>query len=351
MATATGKTEQVPTEDTTAEADEEQKGRSDDKCMGNRRVRTIILSILLLVFSIFAAGHLFASQELFSDNKDAPNMPAPVHDYVNGGYNAYNVIVSGLIFILVFSIVTIVLFFIPKCEGKQGRIPGLFLILGGVLYLCGWIAFISAQKDYIYDELTPDGKEDMDAIWLGWFGEALLYSGCAIFLGVDVLLLLFDSEGKRLFLNLGIICIVSILTMPAYFILSDNDNVDGAEAIGVGYLFLFGVTLAYIILYVFTCCTCGIRDRTITRIILCIFMVLGGLITAIGYWVFAGGSDAAMTLGSDDDEAKRVAYYIGYTIFIGGLVGAWTLDMAFDDIQGHMEVCCKCCRGPVSSSN
>ena len=179
---------------------------------------------------------------------------------------------------------------------------------------------------------------------LSWFGEAFLYSATAVALGTDVLLHIFQNEGRRLALNLLILCTASILTMPAYFILSggvDNsllivfpdDSGDGSEAIGTGYIIIMLVSALYIILYILTCCTCDCKDRKLMRIGLCVFLMIGGLITAIGYYVYAGGNDGFQQLGEKSDEAKRIAYYIGYTGLIGSLCFFWGIDIAWDDIK------------------
>ena len=153
------------TKDKGASADDEKKvGRSDDKCMGNRRIRTILLSAVLLVFSIFACGWLFVAQEAYTDcSDDNGNL---LRDVCGDLANGYNVIVSGLIITMVFSIAAIILLFIPNCENKGGRVAGVGLIIGGVLYCLGWVYYISVWKeDFIVYEIWPaDAQSDLDAI-------------------------------------------------------------------------------------------------------------------------------------------------------------------------------------------
>ena len=144
-------------------------------------------------------------------------------------------------------------------------------------------------------------------------------------MGIDVLLptkFLMEKETNRLLFNLGILCAVSIMTMTSYFIQSGNDN--WAEAIGTGYVIIMCASIAYIILFLLTCCTCDCKDKCATRAILAISLIIGGLITAIGYWVYSG---EGLT------EDTRVAYYVGYTILIGGLCTIWALDIAWDDVK------------------
>eukprot|EP01084_Bolivina_argentea_P000563 1058_1 len=230
---------------------------------------------------------------------------------------------------------------IPSCENKQGRISGIGLILGAILYICGWIYFISTYKDAAYDGWTDEEKEDWDAEFLSWFGEALMYSATSTILGIDVLLQIFQNEANRLAINLGVLMIVCMLVMPAYYI---KDG-DGVEAIGTGYIIIMLTAAVYIILYVLTCCTCDCKDRTIVRIVLCIALFVGGLVTACGYYVYAGGNDGFAQLGDEGDEAKRIAFYVGYTILTGGLCFIWGIDIAWDDVKerDQVQACCKGC--------
>lgn len=305
-----------------------EKGKSDDKCIGNRRFRTILLCAILLAFAIFAAGQLWGLVETASDLGDSSAATTMLH--------GANLIFSGLIFAMLFLVVQLVLLFIPACDPSsngKARIPGIGLLLGAALYIFGWVLHITGEKEgFNYDNLPSDLQEDLDAQWLGLFGEALLFGATLTFMAIDVLLparLLFESEWNRLLGNLAILLTVAILNMPAYFI----QDQDGAAIIGTGYIFVFLGALVYIILFVFTCCKSrpGIKDNTKVRLVLALLLFLGGVITAVGYYVYAGDTDQ---LGESGDEAKRVAYYVGYTILAGGLCTVWALDIAWDDIKG-----------------
>ena len=157
-------------------------------------------------------------------------------------------------------------------------------------------------------------------------------------MGIDVLIpakLLMEKEGNRLLFNLGILCAVSILTMSSYFIQSGSEYVyeeqqGPAAVIGTGYIIIMLVTIVYIVLYIFTCDKC--TDRCCTRLIIALGLIIGGLITAIGYWVYAGETSP----GCDDpdcQEPEEISYFVGYTILIGGLCTIWALDIAWDDVK------------------
>jgi len=312
----------------TANVEPKQKGKSDDKCIGNRRFRTMILCVICATFGIFAFGQLWLLVEDANDLDDS-------FDGVANWQHGARLIFSGLIFSLVFLIVTLVLLFFPACNpstSKQARLPGLGLLLGAFLYIFGWVLYITGQKEaYNYEALPSDTQEDLDAAWVGQFGEALLFGATVAFMAIDMLIparLLFESEFNRLLGNLAILLTVAVLEMPAYFII----DADGAWLVGTGYIVIFIVGLVYMVLYLFTCCKTapGIKDSPMVRKVLAALLLLGGVLTAIGYYWIAGGGD---TLGGEGDEAKRVAFYIGYTILAGGLCTVWALDIAWDDIK------------------
>jgi len=331
MATATEQ-QPAPANNNDQGDGEKQKGKSDDKCIGNRRIRTILLSGLLFAFAIFAAGYIFQIVDLAKTAKDGCNDC----DHYPGLVHGANFIAAGLIFCMIFLIIQMILLFIPACnpsKNAQARIPGIGNILGGGLYLFGWIYYISKSKEISgYDSFSDDLKSDLDAIWLAQFGEALLFAGSVILMGIDVLIparLLMEKEGTRLLFNLGIMCVTAILTTGAYLIQSGSDLLadetkSAAAAIAAGYIILAIVTLLWMILFIVTCDKC--TDTCMTRVIIGIGMAIGGLVTAVGYWVYAGE-------GLGDENGEGVAFYVGYTILIGGLCTIWGLDILWDDVK------------------
>ena len=132
---------------------------------------------------------------------------------------------------------------------------------------------------------------------------------------------------------------VSSLCFGAYYaaICAEDDTTciqfEGVEAIAFGLTIIFWTALVYIILYICTCCTCDLKDKLIVRLIIAIALVVGGVIAAIGYYVYAGNWGDIDDAG--DDGGEVIAYYIGYTILIGGLCVVWALDMAFDDFKNR----------------
>eukprot|EP01084_Bolivina_argentea_P027770 51586_1 len=327
------------------------KGQSDDGCIGNRRVRTIILSAILIAFSVFALAYVFDIQEMFAEIQDV-NDSAPEalqSDFVSNAYHSWNCVAAGLIITLAGAICAIVLFFIPGCDDKLGKVAGFVLILGGLLYIIGWIWFEVNKKNALQEEIfgvstwdtySDETKQRYNAGMWAKIGEALLMAISAILLGIDAMLQWYEDEAKRLSANLGLLLTVSIMVCNAYYlqICTEDDAIcavigqaDGVEAIATGYLIIFWVSLIYIILYICTCCTCDCKDNCIIRVILAIGLVVGGVLCSIGYYVYSGGFDDA---SNDDVAGKYVAFYIGYTILIGGLCIVWALDIALDDVRG-----------------
>eukprot|EP00484_Ammonia_sp_Unknown_P022841 CAMPEP_0197032384 /NCGR_PEP_ID=MMETSP1384-20130603/11072_1 /TAXON_ID=29189 /ORGANISM="Ammonia sp." /LENGTH=339 /DNA_ID=CAMNT_0042462033 /DNA_START=44 /DNA_END=1060 /DNA_ORIENTATION=- len=322
-----------------------EKGTSDDKCMGNRKVRTIFICACLFGFSLFAAGYLLLIVDRAKDEKESGCAGNLLVDcgLIDSLITGANCIWAGMFFIMFFSVVTSIVACIPTCNPSKNipaRLPALGLLLGAGLYIFGWVYYISKHKEMYYEFLpSDDAQEDQDAMYLAWFGEAIVYAATTVLLAVDLLIpsqFLMEDEFKRLFLNMGLLAVASIFIMPAYFVLSKENSVgtgpsglefgrEGAAVIGAGYIIIFLASITYIIVYVLTCCAkCNLKDTCAFRVALCLTLMAGGVITSIGYWIFSGEG-----LGEAGDEAKGVAYYVGYTGLIGGLCFIWAVDVAW----------------------
>lgn len=334
----------------------------DDGCIGNRRVRTIILAILFTVFFVFAAPYSQGSEQLYRDLADLPiggdlacalfslDSEVTCDDWAN----AWAFVFAGCIVCIVGAIAAVLLFLIPNCDDKLGRVAGFILIVGGIVYMIGWIWLIALIRpsDEIYDALPDETKNNLNGQLTSLFGEALLAGGSAILLGLDAAFQMYENEAFRLSSNLGLICAVSALCIGGYFsqvctdpITTDNpdgscfESPDGVEAIATGYLILFWVCLIYVILYILTCCTCDCKDKCLVRLIIAVALIIGGVMTAIGYYVYVGGEDVDLDSVDDDGAAslptKRIVYFIGYSVLIAGLAIVWALDMVFDDVKNR----------------
>ena len=75
-------------------------------------------------------------------------------------------------------------------------------------------------------------------------------------------------------------------------------------------------------------------NSCLVRTVLAAGLIIGGVITSIGYYVFSGGYENA---SMDTDSGKVVAYYIGYTVLVGGLPAVWALDIALDHIKNSSK--------------
>eukprot|EP01084_Bolivina_argentea_P000904 1654_1 len=328
------------------------KNDKDDGCIGNRRVRTIILSLLLVVFGVLGLAYVFEMQEYYADlNELQENVPDDMKsEWIQSGYNGWSCIAAGIFITIIGAICAIVLFFIPGCEDNLGRVSGFILIVGGVLYVIGWFIIVSAAKAELtkeypiigskWDAFPDETKTKLDAGWAAKIGEALLFGGSAVLLGIDALLHWFDDEAKRLSSNLGILMAVALLTANAYYLqICGEDELlcvepDGVAGIATGYVILFFTCLAYIVLYICTCCTCNCKDACLVRVIIGVALCIGGVLCAIGYYVMVGGMEDA---NSDDTQGKVVAFYIGYSVLIAGLPIVWALDIAMDDVKNNTK--------------
>eukprot|EP00483_Globobulimina_turgida_P003753 UN03759 len=190
---------------------DKKKGTSDDGCIGNRRVRTIILAIIICVFFVFATPMAQAYEEFYRDIADNDITCAVLElawglDDCADPANAWAFVMTGCIVAIIGCILAVLLFIIPSCENTLGRVAGVVLIIGGVLYIIGWIWWISIQRpdDDIYDLYSDEAKQQLDATLTAQFGEALLAGGSAILLGLDAFLQIYENEGFRLASNFGI---------------------------------------------------------------------------------------------------------------------------------------------------
>ena len=310
---------------------DDDKGSSDDGCIGNRRVRTILLSIIIGVFFVFASPFAQSNESDWRDGGDLTESYA----------NAWAFIFAGCIICIVGAIAAVLLFIIPGCDDKLGRVAGFVLIIGGIVYMIGWIWWVVKYNED-FGELAKlageDAERQFNARLAAWIGEALLAGGSAILLGLDAAFKMYGNEAFRLSSNLGIICTVSSLCIGAYYaqICGSDDTLcttpDGVEMIATGYLILFWICLIYIILYICTCCTCDCKDKCMIRLVIAITLVIGGVLTAIGYYVFVGADKDSF---DSDTYDSYIVYFVGYSILIAGLSIVWALDMVFDDVKNR----------------
>ena len=80
---------------------------------------------------------------------------------------AADVIFIGLILSMVFLLVMFLMLFTPKCDPntcRLARIPGIWLLLGAIMYLVGWIWWIIADRIVLeYDQLSSEEQTEKDA--------------------------------------------------------------------------------------------------------------------------------------------------------------------------------------------
>jgi uncharacterized membrane protein len=289
--------------------------------MGNKKVRTILLCSLLVAFVVF--GYAYWDYN-YKQLKDFPELLK--NDTIKQKENSYLIIMISAAIIAAFAIMAAILNFL-SCGLTIARICGFGLIIGGIGYLIGVFLFMDANK---CDSCTGDSKKRNDAELTIILAEGLAPSVTAILLGCDVMMDLFTDEHKRLFSNLGLLCIVGFMLAGGYGTRSDtataltsDDRKNAWATIASGGSIFAIFALIYVILYVFTCCTCDMKDSCFCRLIFAVGLVVGGLICAAGYYAYAD------TISHDE----TTTYYIGLTVLIAGLCILWAIDIMFDDFQ------------------
>lgn len=141
--------------------------KPNDKCIGNRRFRTILLCAVLELFCCLSAKYLWKlvhwSLERESMSDDCASCEAAAHSRAY----AADVIFIGLILSMVFLLVMFLMLFTPKCDPntyRLARIPGIWLLLGAIMYLVGWIWWIIADRIALeYDQLSSEEQTEKDA--------------------------------------------------------------------------------------------------------------------------------------------------------------------------------------------
>eukprot|EP01084_Bolivina_argentea_P109107 195014_1 len=265
---------------------------SNNKCIGNRKIRTIMLCLLLEEFSILATPH-------------------SIRQHMSSFLQ-----LSGLLFILICSFISMIRICTLKKKTKH-HLSGFGILFGSILYFSGYSWYMFSQ--------TPINISHFALI-----GEAFLYASTGIILGIDILLpslYILNHPHKRLLINFIILCIVSIFVIPSAVILDSVGVIFGS-----GYIIICIATLIYIILILAKCFSFNKLHYylylPIIRIILAIALMIGGVITCIGYYIFASdGVSLSYPYIIKHYNSKRLLYYIGYIIFIGGLCIMWSLDI------------------------
>jgi len=324
------------------------KGKNYDRndgCIGDRKVRTITFCVILIAFNAFGISYFLDQKDFWPDqNVDVPFYGDSCPKCVDAGH-AWTMIVAAAFTVIASSIFAIILFFV-NCDDKLGRAAGVGLVIGGALYIIGWTWYIALYHDMIdgiFDLVSDDTVDRINMMLCAWFGEALLPAACAFLLGLDVFMHLFDNESHRLAFNLLTIAVVAFLTGPVYYtLMEDDDSItvlnfagfmydsDAYPWIATGYMLLGCFCLLYVVLYICTCCTCDCKDNKIVRLFMALGLIVGGVLAAIGYWIYAG----EFTSDNADEPTNYTLYYIGYTIAVAGFPIMWALDVGVDDLRG-----------------
>ena len=133
------------------------KKGGDDGFIGNRKVRTIILSIILIIVVAMAWPYLLDQQEYYK-NWNSGIFSWTCGDLCQDLENAYTISVSGAALIIVSAICAMLLFFID-CDDKIGRITGVLLVIGGALYLIGWV-YLTDRLNQFWGDVIPILPQD-----------------------------------------------------------------------------------------------------------------------------------------------------------------------------------------------
>jgi len=280
---------------------------STDGFIGSRRIRTFLIGGLLCAWGILGGIGLFGLVKGF------------------GFYGFMNVVTGIAAFVLVGGCAAAI---VLHCLGKDGGIETYVgyavLITGIVICVAQVIGSFASKAGRIY--------------FFKIIGEGILPGGTAIFLGLDIVQDFMSKEDRRLFCNLALLATTACMCMMAYYdsskgvpaackLLKDFGasrkglGCGGWGAVGTGYLIIAATSITYCVLNFCSCITCGCDKNPMIRLIIAGFLIVGGVVTAIGYWVVS--------------NAISVSLGIGLSVLVGGLCVTWALDMGIvDDVKG-----------------
>eukprot|EP01084_Bolivina_argentea_P280829 480333_1 len=284
----------------------------DDPYIGNRVRRTIIISVLLVVF--FALGlPLFGKQcKHLLDTPEADTVSS--------------ICIICASSTIIFCATLLVLFFIRPFGDRYAKWLSFGLMIGGVLYFIACIVLSITTTNNINS----------------WGSESVIPSGLAVLLGFDVLWRSLNDEIKRVTIFFCFLALASGSLLVVYTFSPINNTF-----IYVGYLIIGGVTLvgAYITILCqdTTCCiSYCVKDRkckglstSYLRLLVTLILVGGSVSTVCGYYLHM---DRFTNVGKEkfnkEYGTELTVYYIGYGILFWASCNICALDIAIDDING-----------------
>ena len=120
------------------------KGTSDDGCIGNEQIRTIILSGLIIAFAGFAISLILDKRKASYSIRNSILCQDTCKNYITG----YTTSWVGLILFIVGGIAGIIVTFMDNETIK--KISGVILVVAGVLYLIGTSWVIGTYRNSIF---------------------------------------------------------------------------------------------------------------------------------------------------------------------------------------------------------
>lgn len=117
---------------------------SDDGCIGNQRVRTIVLSWVIIAFYAFGMAMFEEQYSFWKTVADTSSVVFPDADQYR---DAWGLAFSGALIALFSALGVFIFNLCPICDGLLGKICGGILVVGGLMYMVGWFWYIVVYGD------------------------------------------------------------------------------------------------------------------------------------------------------------------------------------------------------------
>eukprot|EP01083_Nonionella_stella_P087329 242893_1 len=237
-------------------------------------------------------------------------------DSYDGMISGLSLHLSGLVFILVFSICAILTHFM-SC-GAQASMFGIVIMIGLVL---GGFFTILGHSLWKIDPATGSSSDVVDALLTCYWAENFLGGVTAMVLGYDVWKLALNDQSKRMWAqSLVLLTLVSLCCFIGYAIVGSEIEHEETQLIASGYFFILFACVLYL---VFNFQIDNKIQQMMGSIVIGIILIFGSVLAAIGYW---GGYTCDFS-GCNDLNA----YVTGYCILLIGLCVVNALDRGLYD--------------------
>eukprot|EP01084_Bolivina_argentea_P109825 196220_1 len=260
--------------------------------------RSLVIGIILLIFAVTKLPLVTRQLSKWNVRENECNelcefeLCFKICDHTDRVLGAYAVMEVGLALIIVFTICTMAKPTIDwlECNKDCSILGGIFmtgLILGGLFYMMGYWIILDILVNINRSEIPT--RYNFDDVW-DWkltvtFFEFYLGGITAIFYGIDCFFKILTEKQSGVFVFLSQLALVSLICFMGYVRIADfrykffpDSTMNWTfPLIASGYILILFMSFLYIAFY-------KIKVPNIAMNIIASLLIIGGILTAIGYW-------------------------------------------------------------------